>query len=93
MTWNNAIKNLVNPNEKVLRDQFRFKFAFSHCKTYDDIFKTLEYLKKYFKDLKRMKVEKHDGNEDDYHQFYIETTDKNKIKKLKKLGFYIDKDE
>ena len=41
MTWNNAIKNLVDLNEKVLRDQFRFKFAFSHCKTYDDIYPTI----------------------------------------------------
>ena len=70
-----------------LENTIRFKFEFTHCKSYSNIFNQLKSLEKLFKDFKNLGVKKDGGEDDDYHNFYIETSDKKIINKLKKLGF------
>ena len=70
-----------------LENTIRFKFEFTHCKSYSNIFNKLKSLEKLFKDFKNLGVKKDGGEDDDYHNFYIETSDKKIINKLKKLGF------
>ena len=70
-----------------LENTIRFKFEFTHCKSYSNIFNHLKSLEKLFKDFKKLGVKKDGGEDDDYHNFYIETSDKKIINKLKKLGF------
>jgi len=77
----------------ILERTHRFKFSFTHCKTYEDVFGQLKDLENEFKILKSLGVEKlHEGSEDDYHRFEIETGDPKKIHKLKEMGF-IDRKE
>ena len=77
----------------ILERTHRFKFSFTHCKSYEDVFGQLKDLENEFKILKSLGVEKLDqGTEDDYHHFEIETEDKNKIKELMDMGF-IDQKE
>ena len=72
----------------ILENTVRFKFEFTHCKDYSKTTAHLKSLTQYFKELKKLGVAKlKDGAEDDYHRFVIKISDKNKIKKLKKLGF------
>ena len=70
-----------------LENTIRFKFEFTHCKSYSNIFNQLKSLEKLFKHFKKLGVKKDGGEDDDYHNFYIETSDKKIINKLKKLGF------
>ena len=70
-----------------LENTIRFKFEFTHCKSYSNIFNQLKSLEKLFKDFKNLGVKKDGGEDDDYHNFYIETSDKKIINKLMKLGF------
>jgi hypothetical protein len=70
-----------------LENTIRFKFEFTHCKSYSNIFNHLKSLEKLFKDFKKLGVKKDGGEDDDYHNFYIETSDKKIINKLLKLGF------
>ena len=70
-----------------LENTIRFKFEFTHCKSYSNIFKQLKSLEKLFKDFKKLGVKKDGGEDDDYHNFYIKTSDKKIINKLLKLGF------
>ena len=70
-----------------LENTIRFKFEFTHCKSYSNIFNQLKSLEKLFKDFKNLGVKKDGGEDDEYHNFYIETSDKKIINKLKKLGF------
>ena len=77
----------------ILENTYRFKFMFTHCKTYEDVFGELKDLENEFKILKSLGVEKlHEGSEDDYHHFEIETEDPKKIKELTDMGF-IDQKE
>ena len=70
-----------------LENTIMFKFEFTHCKSYSNIFNQLKSLEKLFKDFKNLGVKKDGGEDDEYHNFYIETSDKKIINKLKKLGF------
>tara|TARA_B100000029_G_C16784582_1_gene670616 strand:+ start:52 stop:318 length:267 start_codon:yes stop_codon:yes gene_type:complete len=83
---------MLNKNKKkgdvmMLVNTVRFKFEFNSCKTYSNIFNHLKSLEKLFKVFKKLGVKKDGGEDDDYHNFYIETSDKKIINKLKKLGF------
>ena len=66
---------------------FRFKLTFTNCKTYEDVFETLEEVKDHFFTLRALGVKKVGGAEDDYHHFEIDTEDKKIIKELKDMGF------
>ena len=56
-----------------LENTIRFKFEFTHCKSYSNIFNQLKSLEKLFKDFKKLGVKKDGGEDDDYHNFYIKT--------------------
>ena len=70
----------------ILEKYFRFKFQFEDCKNYVDLIerccKVIEELETYKElDIKYMK------NVNDHHHFEIDTNDKRKVKRLKRLGF------
>jgi len=71
----------------ILEDTFRFKLTFTHCKTYEDVFKTLSEVEDHFKTLKSLGVKKVGGEENDYHRLEIDTEDLGKIQKLEDMGF------
>ena len=66
---------------------FRFKLTFTNCKTYEDVFETLEEVKDHFFTLRALGVKKVGGEEDDYHRLEIDTEDPKTIKKLKDMGY------
>ena len=77
----------------ILERTHRFKFSFTHCKSYEDVFGQLKDLENEFKILKSLGVEKlGDGAEDDYHFLEIDTDDPKKIKELMDMGF-MEKEE
>jgi|TARA_B100000959_G_scaffold278068_1_gene335721 hypothetical protein len=66
----------------------RFKFEFSHCKTYNDLILTCTKVIDEIEELRELGAEyDNQSSTDDYHFFRIDETDKRKIKKLKRLGF------
>ena len=70
-----------------IENTFRFKFAFTNCKTYEDVFEELKDVEDHFKTLKSLGVKKIGGEEDDYHRLEIDTEDPKIIKKLRDMGF------
>ena len=75
----------------ILESNIRFKYTFSHCDSYKELYSSLDNLKELFKEFQSLGVLKEDsGQQDDYHNFYIDTDDQEKIKRLKDLGFEED---
>jgi len=70
-----------------IENTFRFKFAFTNCKTYEDVFEELKDVEDHFKTLKSLGVKKIGCEEDDYHRLEIDTEDPKIIKKLRDMGF------
>ena len=65
---------------------FRFKFQFDKCKTYVDLIERCSEVIQELETYKELDI-KYINNVNDYHHFEIDTNDKRKIKRLKRLGF------
>jgi len=71
----------------IIENIFRFKFAFTDCDTYGEVFERLEEIKDHFKTLETLGVKKVGGAKDDYHRLQINAKDPKIIKQLKDMGF------
>ena len=70
----------------ILEKYSKFEFQFEDCKTYSDLIerccKVVQEIETYRElDIKYM------NNVNDHHHFEIDTNDKRKVKRLKRLGF------
>ena len=65
---------------------FRFEFQFEDCKTYVDLIERCSEVIQELETYKELDI-KYMNNVNDYHHFEIDTNDKRKIKRLKRLGF------
>tara|TARA_B100000029_G_scaffold257807_1_gene254539 strand:+ start:369 stop:596 length:228 start_codon:yes stop_codon:yes gene_type:complete len=70
----------------ILEKFFRFKFQFDDCKTYVDLISRASDVIQEIETYRELDI-KYTNNVNDYHHFEIETNDKRKIKRLKRMGF------
>ena len=76
----------------ILENYYRFKFAFMNCKSYADLIERGSEVIQEIETFRELGVAYMDS-EDDYHRFVIDTNDKRKIKRLKRMGFIkVDED-
>ena len=65
---------------------FRFEFQFDKCKTYVDLIERCSEVIQELETYKELDI-KYMNNVNDHHHFEIDTNDKRKVKRLKRLGF------
>ena len=70
----------------ILENYFRFKFQFNNCKNYVDLNERGSEVIQEIETFREVGVA-YMNNDDDYHRFVIDTNDKRKIKRLKRMGF------
>ena len=70
----------------ILEKFFRFKFQFEDCKTYVDLIERGSEVIQEIETYRELDI-KYMNNVNDYHHFEIDTNDKRKIKRLKRMGF------
>jgi len=70
----------------ILENYFRFKFQFNNCKNYVDLIERGSEVIQEIETFRELGVA-YMNNDDDYHRFVIDTNDKRKIKRLKRMGF------
>ena len=69
-----------------------FKFQFNDCKNYVDLIERGSEVIQEIETFRELGVA-YMNNDDDYHRFVIDTNDKRKIKRLKRMGFIkVDED-
>ena len=70
----------------ILEKFFRFEFQFEDCKTYVDLIERGSEVIQEIETYRELDI-KYMNYVDDCHYFEIDTNDKRKIKRLKRLGF------
>ena len=70
----------------ILEKFFRFKLQFEDCKNYVDLIERGSEVIQEIETYRELDI-KYENNVNDYHHFEIDTNDKRKIKRLKRLGF------
>ena len=70
----------------ILENYFRFKFQFNNCKNYVDLIERGSEVIQEIETFRELGVA-YMNNDDDYHRFVIDTNDKRKIKRLKRMRF------
>ena len=70
----------------ILEKFFRFKLQFEDCKNYVDLISRGSEVIQEIETYRELDI-KYENNVNDYHHFEIDTNDKRKIKRLKRLGF------
>ena len=70
----------------ILEKFFRFKLQFEDCKNYVDLISRGSEVIQEIETYRELDI-KYENNVNDYHHFEIDTNDKRKIKRLKRMGF------
>ena len=70
----------------ILEKFFRFKLQFEDCKNYVDLIERGSEVIQEIETYRELDI-KYENNVNDYHHFEIDTNDKRKIKRLKRMGF------
>ena len=70
----------------ILEKFFRFKLQFEDCKNYVDLISRGSDVIQEIETYRELDI-KYMNNVNDYHHFEIDTNDKRKIKRLKRMGF------